>query len=141
MPRGSYEDRGREDRSYRKTVGRLSSQKHYSDNTLAIKAAVASGKMDTLLIIPTSALDSMVFDKRVDESDFGRVKKSPKAYFGSNRGYWDTLIAIAEGNTTVGDLRNRFGDVSAASTIAQTLQENLIEFDDYRIQNIYRSSL
>ena len=79
MPRGSYEDRGREDRSYRKTVGRLSSQKHYSDNTLAIKAAVASGKMDTLLIIPTSALDSMVFDKRVDESDFGRVKKSPKA--------------------------------------------------------------
>lgn len=141
MPRGSYEDRGREDSSYRRTVGRLSTQKRYSDNTLAIKAAVASGRMDSLLIMPTKELENTFFDKRIDEKDFGRMKRSPKAFYGSNRDYWEALIAIAEGSTTVGDLRNRAGDVSAASTIAQAFQDNLIEFDEYRIQNIYRSSL
>ncbi len=134
MPHVSDEERRSADRSYRRSLGRYSRQSQQGERTGGIRAMLASGRLDSIMIIPTKALESTVFNTYFDEKDFGRQKKVVKPFSGSSRDYWDTLVAIAEGNVTVGDLRRTFGDQRAISSLTQALDNNLVELDKGEVQ-------
>lgn len=129
MPRGSYQDREREDRQWRKTAGRVQRLERQKQSRSGIKATIASGQIDHILVIPTRALERTVYNTYIDEKDFGRTKYVVKGYTGSSRDYWDVLVAMASGDATIGELRQRFGDVQATSSIVAAMEDNMINLD------------
>ena len=134
MPHVSDEERRSADRSYRRSLGRYSRQSEHVERASGIRSMIASGRLDSILLVPTKGLENTVFNTYFDEKDFGRLKKVVKGYSGTSRDYWNVLVAIAEGNVTVGSLRRTFGDQRAISSLTQALDNNLVELDKGEVQ-------
>ena len=137
MPYVSRKEEESADRSLRKTYARISSARQQESRTSGFRAAIASGTSDHILIIPTKALEDTVFNRNPDPgSGYSALHKSsrkPKPYYGSNRGYWDTLLTMGYGETTIGELRAKSGDQRASSSIEQAYMDKLIEFDEFQV--------
>ena len=137
MPRGSFEDRESQDRSWRRRVRRLGVQRQHESRMSGFRSLILSGSIDHILITPTEALDKMVFSRIPDpDSGYSALHKSSirvKPFYGSNKAYWDDLVAMGYGETTVGELKARSGDEQAARSLEQAFSQNLIEFDEFQL--------
>ena len=125
------------DRSYRRTTGKAQQERQHTQHLTGIKAMIASGQLDNVMVIPSKALESMVFNTYFDEKDFGRKKYVVKPYSGSSKEFWNVLVAVAEGDVTIGKLREKLGDQNTGSSLSQMLEQNLVEFDKGAVQTTF----